>query len=83
VNIISIALTAKINNVGASAELIGSIVATVILGVGLAFFGEKARCAYSFPKGFKYWKSSDSCGIMPQHFYFLFGQLQVGKELLI
>ena len=51
VNIISIALTAKINNVGASAELVGSIVATVILGVGLAFFGEKQGVHILFQKG--------------------------------
>jgi amino acid transporter len=38
VNIVSIALTAHINNVGASFELIGTILFTLALGVGLAFF---------------------------------------------
>ncbi|MGZ4556157.1 MAG: APC family permease [Mycobacteriaceae bacterium] len=38
VNITSIALTAHVNNVGASFELIGTIGFTAMLGIGLAFF---------------------------------------------
>jgi amino acid transporter len=38
INITSIKLTAGVNNVGASVELLGTLGITVILGVGLAFF---------------------------------------------
>jgi amino acid transporter len=38
INITSIRLTARVNNVGASFELVGTLGITVILGVGLAFF---------------------------------------------
>jgi amino acid transporter len=38
INITSIKLTARVNNVGASVELVGTLGITVVLGVGLAFF---------------------------------------------
>ena len=38
INITSIKLTAGVNNVGASVELVGTLGITIILGVGLAFF---------------------------------------------
>lgn len=51
INIISIALTARINNAGASVELIGSISAVVLLGIGLAFFSDKQGVSILFQKG--------------------------------
>lgn len=37
INIISLQLTARINNLGAGAELVGTVGLTLILGIGLAF----------------------------------------------
>lgn len=51
VNIISIKLTARINNGGASAELVGTIGLTAILGVGLAFYSQKQGASILFQRG--------------------------------
>jgi len=51
VNIISIKLTARINNGGASIELVGTIGLTLLLGIGIAFFAEKQGASILFQTG--------------------------------
>ena len=51
VNIISLQLTAKINNLGAGAELVGTVGLTLILGIGLAFFSNKQGPGVLFQTG--------------------------------
>lgn len=51
VNIISIKLTARINNGGAAVELVGTIGLTTILGIGLAFFAQKQGASILFQHG--------------------------------
>ena len=51
VNIISIKLTARINNGGAGVELIGTIGLTAILGIGIAFFANKQGASILFQHG--------------------------------
>lgn len=51
VNIISIKLTARINNGGASAELVGTIGLTAMLGIGLAFYAQKQGVHVLFQRG--------------------------------
>ena len=51
VNIISLQLTARINNLGAGAELVGTVGLTLILGIGLAFFSNKQGPGVLFQTG--------------------------------
>ena len=51
VNIISIKLTARINNGGAAVELVGTIGLTAILGIGIAFFAQKQGASILFQHG--------------------------------
>lgn len=51
INITSIKLTARINNVGASFELVGTIGLTILLGIGLAFFGQTQGAHVLFQVG--------------------------------
>ena len=51
VNIISIKLTARINNGGAGVELVGTIGLTALLGIGIAFFAHKQGASILFQHG--------------------------------
>jgi amino acid transporter len=51
VNIVSLQLTARVNNIGASAELFGTVGLTLILGIGLAFFSNKQGPGVLFQSG--------------------------------
>ena len=51
INIISLQLTARINNLGAGAELVGTVGLTLMLGIGLAFFSNKQGPGVLFQTG--------------------------------
>jgi amino acid transporter len=51
VNIISLQITARLNNIGAGAELYGTVGLTLILGIGLAFFSNKQGPGVLFQVG--------------------------------